>query len=450
MSVAFESKNTNPKRKRGRTVVLPRWRIGLVRSPHAGIASPPVIVLGGGANALSIARSLGRRGIAVFAINDPQAHVCHSRFARWMSEAGSTAESWANWLLSDASDPWRGSVLLAACDEALAVIVEHRPRLAAKFTLDLSNPAAQTAMLNKLATYRAAAAAGVPTPRFWVAPTVDDLERLRSELVFPLILKPRLSHVFEARFGQKFFIAHGYDELFAACRSVEQAEIETLLVERIPGPDSRLCSYYTYLDESGEPLFDFTKRIVRRWPAGMGAACYHVTDHVPRVRELSLRLFRQDGLRGLANAEFKLDERDGELKLIECNARFTAANGLLADCGLDLASLVYNRLTNRPLPSLSRFRTGRRLWYPLEDFRAFRELRRAGDLALIPWLVSLCHRQTLPYFRWTDPWPTLLAETRRLHRAIGRVCRRGSLSWQRGTRIRRVSEASQPTPTVAR
>lgn len=391
-----------------------------------GLSSPPVILLGGGANALSIARCLGRRGIAVLAVNEPQAHVCRSRYARRIGEAGTTAEGWKDWLLSDASEPWRGSVLMAACDEALALVAEHRPRLEAKFLLDLSNPAAQLAMLNKLATYRAAAAAGVPTPRFWVAPTVDDLQRLRQELVFPLIVKPRLSHVFEARFGQKFFVADNYDELFAACRLVDQAAIETLLVERIAGPDSRLCSYYTYLDESGEPLFDFTKRIIRRWPAGMGGACYHVTDDVPRVRELSLRLFRQVGLRGLANAEFKLDERDGELKLIECNARFTAANGLLADCGLDLASLVYNRLTDRPLPPRSRFRTGRRLWYPLEDVKAFLELRRRRELSFSHWLLSLCHFQTLPYFRWSDPWPSLLAEARRVRRALHRIRRRDS------------------------
>lgn len=394
------------------------------RAAAGGVRSPPVIVMGGGANALSIARGLGRRGIAVFALNEPRAHVCHSRFARRLEQAGASADCWSRWLLSEASDAWRGSVLLAACDEALELIVEHRPRLEAKYLLDLSSPPAQAAMLNKLATYRAAVAAGVPTPRFWVAATIDEVERLRPELVFPLIVKPRLSHVFEARFGQKFFIAQTYDDLLAACRAVHRTAIETLLVERIPGPDSRLCSYYTYLDEGGEPLFDFTKRIIRRWPVGMGGACYHVTDRVPRVRELSLRLFRQVGLRGLANVEFKLDERDGELKLIECNARFTAANGLLADCGFDLAALVYSRLTGREPPPLAGFRAGRRLWYPLEDLRAFRQLRADGSLGLAQWLWSLGHRQTLPFFRWSDPWPSLVVEARRLRRVLRRIGRR--------------------------
>lgn len=389
-------------------------------SASFGAELPPVIVLGGGTNALSIARSLGRRGIAVYVINEADAAVCASRFARRIDEAGANANSWKNWLLGAASDAWHGSVVLAASDAALKLIAEHRELLEAKFTLDLSNTGAQLAMLNKLATYQAAVAAGVPTPRFWVVGASDDLEPLRRELVFPLIVKPQLSHVFEERFGQKFFLAHSYDELLIALRTAREARIDTMLVEHIPGPDSRLCSYYTYLDEAEEPLFDFTKRILRRWPAGMGGACYHLTDDVPRVRELSLRLFRQVGLVGLANAEFKLDERDGELKLIECNARFTAANGLLADCGLDLALLVYNRLTGRPLPPLDAVRKGVRLWYPWEDFKAFRELRRSGELTLTSWLLSLCHRQTLPYFRWSDPWPSLFAESRRLWRAARR------------------------------
>lgn len=393
------------------------------RQPRAGVQSPPVIVLGGGSNALSIARSLGRRGIAVYAVNAPDEYICASRFARRIRDAGDTSHAWKSWLLGAASDEWQGSVVLAASDAALEIIAEHREALESKFLLDLSDPRAQSAMLNKLATYRAAVAAGVPTPRFWVVAAGEEIETLRAELVFPLIVKPQLSHHFEACFGQKFFLAQNYDQLLAAFRAVEGARIETLLVERIPGPDSKLCSYYTYLDESGRPLFDFTKRIVRRWPVGMGGACYHLTDDVPRVRELSLRLFRQVGLRGLANAEFKLDERDGELKLIECNARFTAANGLLADCGLDLALLVYNRLTGRDLPSLSSSRSGVRLWYPWEDFKAFRELRGTGDLTFTSWLLSLCHRQTFPFFRWSDPLPSLLAETRRLRRAAGRLWR---------------------------
>jgi len=141
-----------------------------------------------------------------------------------------------------------------------------------------------------------------------------------------------------------------------------------MLVELIPGLDDRLCSYYTYLDERGEPLFDFTKRVIRRNPPGMGGACYHVTDWIPEICEPALKLFRHVGLRGLANVEFKRDDRDGQYKLIECNARFTASNCLIERAGFDLARFVYNRVAGLPQAPLTSFRTGLRLGFRWKTF----------------------------------------------------------------------------------
>ena len=54
-------------------------------TPHRYRAmSPPLIILGGDANALSVARSLGRSGIDVYAINEPGACAKFSRYCRWL------------------------------------------------------------------------------------------------------------------------------------------------------------------------------------------------------------------------------------------------------------------------------------------------------------------------------------------------------------------------------
>ena len=82
-----------------------------------------------GHGSLSIARSLGAAGIQVYAINHPQAEVRYSRFCRWIDlpESNSTGtEVWAEYLLGRQSDHLRGAVLLAASDEAIELIVEHR------------------------------------------------------------------------------------------------------------------------------------------------------------------------------------------------------------------------------------------------------------------------------------------------------------------------------------
>ncbi len=376
---------------------------------------PPALIVGGDHGCLSIARSLGSAGIPVYAINPRQSVVRYSRFCRWIDLPDSNAigtEVWAAYLLGRQSNHLRGAVLLAASDEAIELIAEHRQSLSEKFTLDLSNPEAQLCMLDKLCTYRAAQAAGVPTPKFWVADTREEVEKLERELIFPLILKPILGHKFSRKFTGSYAVAYHFDELLNAFDAVCCAGIRTFLVEMIPGPDDKLCSYYTYLDENGKNLIDFTKRVIRRYPMNMGGSTYHMTDYVPDVQELGLALFRQVGLRGVANVEFKLDERDGKLKLIECNARFTAADCLLVASGLNLPLLVYNRLTGRAQAASSRYRMGMRLWKPVGDFAAYRQLNKMGLLTFRAWIRSIMHPQILPVFRWNDPLPGIIGGAR--------------------------------------
>jgi predicted ATP-grasp superfamily ATP-dependent carboligase len=370
---------------------------------------PPAIIFGGYFISLAVLEGLSRRGIRVYVLNDRWAEARYSRYARpiRLPANESYPESATKFLTGAASDYLKGSVLLASGDDELEIIAKNREALAEKFLLDLSNPVAQLAMLDKLATYRAATQAGVPTPRYWEARSEQDIHNLRDHLVYPLIVKPTISHLFQRKFKGRFFVAGNFREVLESYRVAEAAGISTLLVEKILGPDSRCCSYYTYLDEEGNALFDFTKRIIRRYPKNMGVASYHITDHVDEVRELSLKLFRQVGLQGLATAEFKYDERDRQLKLIECNARFTASNSLVARAGYDLGSFVYNRVVGLPQEPLRNFRTGLRHWDPLRDFRAFLELRKVGEMSFQQWLSSIMHPTSIAYFSWRDPIPSL-------------------------------------------
>ena len=125
----------------------------------------------------------------------------------------------------------------------------------------------------------------------------------------------------------------------------------------------------------------------------MGTATYHVTDRVPELHGPALRLFRQVGLRGVANVEFKLDERDGVLKLIECNARFTGATPLLTASGYDLGRWVYDRAIGAEPTRLGSYPSGLHQWSPIGDIQAFIQLRRRHELSTRRWLTSLMHRQ---------------------------------------------------------
>jgi D-aspartate ligase len=133
-------------------------------------------------------------------------------------------------------------------------------------------------------------------------------------------------------------------------------------------------------------------------------------DWNEEVSDLGMRFCRSVGLRGLLNVEFKRDSRDGRLTLIEANHRFTASSALHLAAGLDVPLFVYNRLTGAPLPQVGRpYKEGITLWYPLDDYRAFKDYRRGGEITAMQYLRSVAKRQTFSVASLTDPGPLLLA-----------------------------------------
>ena len=373
-------------------------------------ALPPVILLGGTANALSVAWTLRRRGISVHALASPTAPIRYSRYSRWIPVCGNgdPQRTWIDWLMGDGGAPFEGAVLLPCGDDGVELTARNRTRLATRFRLIEGNDEILLAMLDKGSTYALAARLGVPAPAACPARTLAEALAAADRVGYPFALKPRYSHRLQRFFNTKLFVITSREQLCSVFEQVQAHGLEVLVTEIIPGGDDRLCSYYTYLDDRLEPLFHFTKRKLRQHPNGFGTGSYHISDWNPEVANLGLRFFRGVGLSGFGNVEFKRDPRDNELKLIECNPRFTLLHEMVQICGIDLSLLVYNRLTDQPLPTVGEYRRGVRFLLVCDDFYAFRDAHRRGELSWTQWLRSLLHRQHFLYFRWSDPWPAMV------------------------------------------
>ena len=373
---------------------------------------PPAVVLGGSVNAVSVARGLGPRGVRVLLsmpAGRPELTTRHKHGALTFDAEEGPSSAWQRLLLSQ-DHGLDGSVLLACDDNALEFLAKNHDALAERYRLDDARPELTLDLIDKRRTHALARQAGVPTPRAWEGEQALDAGHVAETASFPVIVKPLHSHLFQRAFGtggRKYLLAEDEAQLARHLEAMRTAELEVMVFEKCPGPDSLLASYYTYVDRDGRFLFDYTKRIVRRFPKNEGLASYHVTDLVPEVAELGKRFFRGIDLRGFGNVEFKRDPRDGQWRLIECNPRFTAAQELLRRSGLDAAWVVYSHVVGLPLPDTGRTRKGLHYWYPLNDLRAFLELRREGELSLGGWLASLCHRQVFPLLHPLDPAPAL-------------------------------------------
>jgi predicted ATP-grasp superfamily ATP-dependent carboligase len=161
-----------------------------------------------------------------------------------------------------------------------------------------------------------------------------------------------------------------------------------------------------------------------------GGACYHRSVKLPETADMGRRFFASMQWRGMANIEFKRDPRDGLLKVIEVNPRFTAAHRLVLAAGLPIDEMIYRRLTGQMVPAYQQDDRDLRMWNPIRDALAFREMRAAGDLNLWQYLRSLIGgHKVMPLFSLTDPMPSLVRfgqeAGRGLRRIFGRVSGRG-------------------------
>ncbi len=388
--------------------------------------STPVLLLGGRENALSVARNLGRLGVTIYSSGKSGSRSMDSKYctqAFIVPEETDAADHWRDLLLTRQIPQLQGCIIFACCDESLDFLQSNRDQLATHYKLEEFVPEQRRTMLNKQATLEIAGKIGVPAPAYWEINSDEDVEKIRDDVRLPVMVKPLDSFAFVHEFGAKLFIVDtDFDKVVEKVKLARSRGQDVMVVEMIPGPDDLLTSYYTYRTEDGRRLYDYTKSVIRRWPVNRGGACFHQSEWLPETAEMGQKLF--DGLdwNGIGNVEFKRDTRDGQLKIIEVNARFTAAHRLVTAAGAPIDEIIYRHLTNQDIPTFDSYSNTLRMIYPIGDFMAYLELRRSKQLSLFGWLKTVFAQPVVvPDFSFGDPYPALAEWGLIARRGFGKV-----------------------------
>jgi predicted ATP-grasp superfamily ATP-dependent carboligase len=395
---------------------LERW----LRRPNARPAR--AVVLGGSANGLSFARSLGRRGVPTLLLDSERYVGTYTRYAvfgqlppvelqpgAWLEAlecAGQRlAEPAALFVTSDAHSDW---------------LADHHERLARYYRFVLSPMETVRQLLDKQQQYTAAAAAGVLLPATFYPASGREARQAGDRLGYPCLFKPCTAHLGRPRLGgQKALVIGSASEMEAAYAGAATRAARFMVQEIIPGGDDAIYWYLTFCDAAGCERAWITGRKLRQYPPGFGNGSISVSVDAPAVAGLSRRLLRLFNCRGYASIEFKRDERDGSLRLIEINPRSDSFNEMGAKAGVDLAWIGYQYLVGDPACPAEPPAFRRGVWCVDEeqDVLAALALRRSGALGWLDWLRSLRGARTI-IAAWDDPGP-LLAGLGRVPRAFG-------------------------------
>jgi len=379
---AFDAANSAAPAKR-------RAFLGLA-DPLPPARSCGAVILGGAHGSLSIARSLGRRGIPVWFIAD---EPLITRFSRYVTKTiawpGAEHPDAAQFLVElGQRHELNGWVLLAGGDPEVRLVAQNHAALATIFRLTTPPWEQVQWAFDKHRTYEHAASLGIDCPQSFYPRGSADVARIDAR--FPLILKPTVRNSRNAFTIEKAWRVDDRAELIARYEQALAMVGEDAIVvqELIPGRGAAQFSYAA-LWENGAPVASLVATRARQYPIDFGytSTLVRSIEH-PIVEAAACRFLASIDYSGLGEVEFKYDVRDGRYKLLDVNARSWTWNGLGATAGVDFAHLLWRIKMGESVPAV-RGRAGA-AWINLSrDVVAAVQEMWAGTLSISDYVKSL-------------------------------------------------------------
>jgi len=367
------------------------------------------LVVGGDHPGLAIARSLGRRGIPVYIIDD---QYCISSFSKYAAKVirvesilderktvAAVLEVGRRYDLLD----W---VLFPTRDENVAAFSRYRDELAPFFRVTTGDWKSVEWAWDKKKTYELAEKLEIPCPKTFNPESIDGIPALYSRL--PLAIKPAVKENFFYATGAKAWRANTPEQLRSLYeKAIAQIRAEEILIQEIvPGDGNEQYSYCAFV-QKGVPQCVLTARRARQHPREFGrAATYVETIDAPEIEILSERFLKAINYHGVVEIEYKRDPRSGEYKLLDVNARPWGFHAIGSAAGIDFPYLIYADQMGIPIePAHAKAGIG---WLRMvSDIPTAISDLLHGSLSVKTYFKSLQATRVESVFSIADPLPSL-------------------------------------------
>lgn len=372
----------------------------------------PAVVFGLFETGLGVARSLGRRGIPVIGIDYKKDIGCYSRYIESLISPHplSQEREFLAWISCKFSDESTRLPTFITSDIFLTAFQKNREFLEQFFQFNLPDPLLLRSIQDKYLQVQLAERSGIPVPKTIVAGTGlrIDPDSL-SAMDFPVFIKGLEVNHWRNKISSsiKGFPANTPKEALDIIKRIMEQDVAVIIQELIPGEDINHVKYCTYISSSGQILGEFCLRKIRQNPIHFGIGVVVESIYDRKILYQGRKLFSGLGYSGIGSAEFKFDNRDGILKLIEINPRYWQQNFLSTACGINFPYLNYLDLVGERVIHTKPYKTGIKWVNRYMDFDAFMKYKAEGSLSFYAWRQSLRGRKVFSDFIWSDPIPLL-------------------------------------------
>lgn len=331
-------------------------------SKRSGIDRPPVVVAGAYQTGVVLMRDLVRHRVEACCIDSDSSqqgfrtvygkgYVCPN--------PDTHPAEWAQFMIELAKRMGQKPVLIPSSDQFVTAIAGHASALEPHYIFRPASVATQALLATKKRQYEIADVNGLPVPKTRYVESVEQLRDFAQEAQFPCLMKPVHFREWEKfkpghpLLNQKIALASTAIELEEIYRSVEAVTSAVVLQEIIEGPDDAKLVYLSCYGRGGKRLGHCLVRELRTTPIHFGSASVVEPISDPDIEALCDNFFRSIGYEGLCELELKRDTRDGQVKLIEANPRYSVTADAAPYAGVDLGWLHYQDLIGQPVEQVS-------------------------------------------------------------------------------------------------
>ncbi|MCU1320214.1 MAG: ATP-grasp protein [Edaphobacter sp.] len=256
-------------------------------------------------------------------------------------------QEWIAFMIDLARQLGSKPVIIPAADIFVSALGKHVEALKDHFIFSLESIAVQAALATKEQQYALAAKHGLPIPRSTYIQSRVDLERFAGEARFPCLLKPRHQREWDVLpegnklRGLKLITAETAAELLDEYALTEPYRPEVMAQEIIAGGDDAKYCYLSVYGHGSRRLGHCVVHELRAYPVmfGSGSIVEPVVD--AEVASVCDTFLRGIGYVGICEIEVKRDTRDGVVRLIEANPRFSVTADASVYAGVDIGWLHY-------------------------------------------------------------------------------------------------------------
>lgn len=400
---------------------------------------PPVVVGGGYITGIRLMRTLARRGVKTCCVDpfrEQPGFLTIYGPAYECPNPDTDPSGWIDFMRNLARKLGNKPVLIPSADQFVTAIANHALDLQEHFTFCHSAMAVQALLATKKKQYDIAGDFGLPVPRTQFVKSLDEVRAFAATARYPCLLKPIHGREWEnlpethPLWFQKLVVVHSAAEFEAQYRVASEVNPELVLQEVIEGPDTAKFVYMSCYGLDRRRLGSCVVRELRTTPINFGSASVVEPAVDESVDALCDGFLRAAGYAGLCEIELKRDTRDGQVKMIEANPRYSVTADAAPYAGVDLGWLHYLDLIGQPVVEVRPDGRDFRHVVLEREFHTLASYRRAG---LLPWKSLLqSYRPPVAFFDfdWRD-WRVTARTLKTLCRivllgAYRKILRRGS------------------------